>query len=190
MGVTIHTNRPTWRAPACVLEGGDADTRKVLIATSEESMRIAGLRIFGVDAPESKPQYSTATDDRLRQQEVAVGRLVNRVVESWIAERSGSPLLEVRHPGGVITFDFLLDYVGGDKYGGRVLGDLRAPDVASGEESLRDFLLQDGLARPYEGKSKRPWTGEELDRIGEYASAYLAGERRIATQRDEPAGQE
>lgn len=175
MTITIRTKRPAWRAPACVLNatGNDADTRRVLIATSEDSMRIAGLRIMGVDTPESKTQHSNAPTTEGKNYEAAVGQLVSLCVDDWIASRSGHPLLTVTHANGVIVFDFELEYVGGDKFSGRVLGDLYAPDVASGEDSLREFLLRNGLAREYDGGPKLPWTAEQLERITEYAKAYL-----------------
>jgi endonuclease YncB( thermonuclease family) len=47
-----------------------------------------------------------------------------------------------------------------DKYGGRYLA-----DVSLNGRSLADTMLEHGLARPYAGKAKKPWTAQALSHV-------------------------
>lgn len=90
------------------------------------------LRVLGIDTPEKA---------RCPDREKEAGRAVTKVVKDMINDR----LFEVQ----------LAKW---DKYGGRVLGHLYLSET----ETLTDFLLKNGMGKPYEGRKKEDWTDEEL----------------------------
>ena len=47
------------------------------------------------------------------------------------------------------------------------------PAHSEADDCLNDYLLAEGLARPYQGGTKHPWTREQLDSIIAKAKAIL-----------------
>lgn len=76
------------------------------------------------------------------------GRLVKGAVESWFAEMAMRDLRCVS--------------LGRDKFGGRFVGTFVEVGQA---QTLSHWLLSHGLARPYDGGRKQPWTDSELAEI-------------------------
>lgn len=87
------------------------------------------LRIYGIDTPEKSFRSSCDLESRM-------GEKMSRFTQSLI-KQSKSHKIIIRS---------------WDKYGGRVDGDL----ILDGK-SLRDILLQTGLAKPYFGEKKQSW---------------------------------
>jgi endonuclease YncB( thermonuclease family) len=85
----------------------------------------------------------------------SAGLAVKAVTEKWLT--AASPLFVVS--------------VQWDKYAGRFDGIIWNSDKT---ESLTDYLLAQGLVRPYEGDKKKPWGKKELAAIEAKANAILA----------------
>lgn len=83
------------------------------------------------------------------ERNTAEGRIVTAYVEWWLSL------------GGVTLVSKELDR---EKFG-RVLGDFQ---TSAHHITLCTVLLQSGLARPYTGERKVPWTVEQLARIHDY----------------------
>lgn len=108
----------------------DGDTIAVAAPYLPDPLRKElSLRIFGVDTPER-------------------GALAKCEIE---AQKSRQASAFVREKINSATKRQML-LMGWDKYGGRVLGDLVLDDV-----SLRQMLIQEGLAREYFGGFKASW---------------------------------
>lgn len=82
------------------------------------------------------------------------GRYVREVTRHWIALQN----------------KLLVRSVAADKYEGRFVGVVYGDDG----ESLSDYLLENGLAKPYDGGRKLAWSGSELAKVVERAKALLA----------------
>lgn len=111
----------------------DGDSLRLLVDLGFKLRIEADIRINGVDTPE------------VRGEQKKYGRFVREQVKQW---------LESRWLGGLTLLSYELD-----KYG-RVLGDIR-PNLPT-REPLSSFLLENRLARPYEGGTRGSWTPEEL----------------------------
>lgn len=82
----------------------------------------------------------------LRGEQKEAGAVAREAVERWLKDH--------KYDGIEIVFHCR------DKYAGRSVADFE-----SNGESLSEFLLEQGLAKPYDGGTKEPWTAEELRRI-------------------------
>jgi len=134
--------------PARIFDVHDGDTVKVLICHGGASFKI-GVRIFGVDAPEllvkSKAKM-TSNERDLALLEERAGALVRDHVKPMLWER----ILPLK----VLKWD---------KFGGRIVGDVFLQSDDGEECRLSDYLLANGLAKPYDGKRKKEkWTEKEL----------------------------
>ena len=87
------------------------------------------VRIFGVDTPEKGARAQCAQEDQRAQ-------LASKYTSQLIAQ------------GGKIQ----VTLYAWDKFGGRVLGDI----IVNGQ-SVRQGLIQNGLAREYYGEAKTSW---------------------------------
>lgn len=87
------------------------------------------LRIYGVDTPEKGSKAKCALENEKSKR-------ATQFTTELIANSQKRQIL-------------LMHW---DKYGGRVLGDI----ILDGK-SLREMLIQRGLARPYFGESKKSW---------------------------------
>ena len=123
----------------------DGDTCTAIIPFSKSFIKLS-VRVEGIDTPELHVRSKKAwKDDPERcQLEEEAGRLVRDEVK---------PLLE-----GKVCKAQLLKW---DKYGGRVIAHIW-PDS---DQSLAEYLLERGQARPYAGEKKAIWTTEELRAI-------------------------
>ena len=87
------------------------------------------VRIFGVDTPEKGARAQCASENQRAQ----------------LASKYTTQLIQ---QGGKIQ----VTLYGWDKFGGRVLGDI----IVNGQ-SVRQGLIQNGLAREYYGEAKQSW---------------------------------
>ncbi len=88
-----------------------------------------GLRVYGVDTPEKG--YRAKCDHEAKMGEMATAFTKQRIAQSTKRQ---------------------IFLIGWDKFGGRVLGDI----ILDGR-SLRQMLIQEGLAREYYGEKKQSW---------------------------------
>lgn len=121
----------------------DGDTVEVRLEYGQGISHVVGLRIAGADTPETN-----------RKAQKEAGDAVEAVVVQWIADQT----------------HLLAHYSKVDKFGGRIDGDLVAPGADSG---LAAYLLENGLARPYEGGTRGEWTEEQLSAITAAARALI-----------------
>ena len=120
----------------CVYKVIDGDTIKVLYHQGDEVHKI-DVRVNGIDTPETR---------RTSELEKEAGRVVGKIVSDKMHNR-------------LIAVKFLK----WDKYGGRMVGDVYLPSSVSTLTTLSEYLLENKLAHPYTGKTKKtPWTDEEL----------------------------
>jgi endonuclease YncB( thermonuclease family) len=124
-----------------VVDVHDGDTFTCIVDLGFCIMRKVVVRIDGVDAPEmagvSKPAAIVVRD----------------AVKTWLDRRLV--------PSRLISTSL-------DKYGrslADVIGTGKPPSDRPEENSLRAFLLINGLAKAYKGDAKQPWTTEELAKI-------------------------
>ena len=114
----------------------DGDTVEVLLDLGYRVYHRVMVRLNGIDAPESNRTASKAA-----------GMVATEAVNRWIERHAAKTPLRVE--------SFKLD-----KYG-RSVG-----DILAGEESLAEWLLGEGFAKPSGPDGKRhEWTAEELERI-------------------------
>jgi micrococcal nuclease len=78
------------------------------------------------------------------EKNTAAGKAAKRVVESKLAEHT----------------NITVESVSRDKYAGRFVG-----RVWLGEQSLNQYLIDNQLAKFYDGGKKQPWTPEELEAV-------------------------
>lgn len=88
-----------------------------------------GLRVYGVDTPEKG--YRAKCEHEAKMGEMATAFTKQRIAQSTKRQ---------------------IFLIGWDKFGGRVLGDI----ILDGR-SLRQMLIQEGLAREYYGEKKQSW---------------------------------
>lgn len=88
-----------------------------------------GLRVYGVDTPEKG--YRAKCEHEAKMGETATAFTKQRIAQSTKRQ---------------------IFLIGWDKFGGRVLGDI----ILDGR-SLRQMLIQEGLAREYYGEKKQSW---------------------------------
>ena len=132
----------------------DGDTVEATLDLGDGISAIRSLRIPNIDAPERS---------------TVAGKAVALVVQAW----ADSAIRQGR---------LMADWFGRDKFG-RGLGDLyfhppmSAPTravVAVADERLSTYLLAHGLARPYTGDKKQPWSDAELATVETLARALIA----------------
>ena len=114
---------------ADVIRVTDGDTVKVAVHIAPGHIWTVGVRVDGVDTPETmRPACA---------QERVAGRAATEFVREWLMGRA-----------------IVVDGVREDKYGGRVIG-----SILRGSESLADALIANGHARPYHGGKRTGWCG-------------------------------
>jgi endonuclease YncB( thermonuclease family) len=132
----------------------DGDSLIALIDLGFATYTLKTVRMAGIDTPELNS--GTALEKQ-------TGRYVKAQVIRWLDERMANGLILVSEKWEGA----------GDKYG-RVLGDvITASKAEKGVpallsqpvESLRAFLLNNKLARAYDGEKKSEWTDKELNAI-------------------------
>lgn len=116
----------------------DGDTLKIIIPLSEERFLKLGIRVAGIDAPETTLKGTTTPLQK------EAGILVKKYVEQLFL---GKKIIHV-----TLTHS--------DKWGGRQVGEvfLNYPS----EETLSTHLIKKGYVKPYDGKRKEEWTAEQL----------------------------
>lgn len=114
---------------ARVLRVLDGDTPAVVAEIWPGHFVVINVRVGGIDTPEKK------------------GRAKNEY-EAQLAEQASAATRQL-----IDGKDVLLYNVEYEKYGGRMLGDIKTLDGTSVAENL----ISKGLARPYDGGKKEPW---------------------------------
>jgi len=117
---------------AVVVSITDGDTLRARIpAWAHTPFEVMGLRIVGIDAPESKK--SLAKCDAEVRRGLAAKDHAKRLIKS----------------GEAVSFT----YRGPDKYGQRVLASVTLPNG----DDFAQAMIAAGHARPYTGKTKGSW---------------------------------
>lgn len=127
----------------------DGDTLKIVIPVGHDRFLKLGIRVAGIDAPETKLKGTTT------QLEKEAGLLVKQYVTRLFANKH--------------IIHIMLTH--SDKWGGREVGEvyLNYPEV----HTLSQHLINKGLVKPYDGKKKSLWTTQELAIIIEKAKKEL-----------------
>lgn len=113
-----------------VLRVIDGDTIEIEAAyLPPELHQKLGIRVLGIDTPEKAPRARCLEENMLAQQ---------------ASEYTKTLVSKAKHVE--------VDFTGWDKYGGRVLGNVRIDG-----QDLAEQLLLKGLARPYFGGKKNSW---------------------------------
>jgi endonuclease YncB( thermonuclease family) len=127
----------------------DGDTVATLVDLGYNVLYQSNCRLDGIDSPEHTTQ---------------AGQLVAKVLEVWLAQRS--------------KLGLVVNSLEWDKFGNRFVGRIRTATVFENDKSrcLNDFLLENKLAKPFDGKhAKKPWTPEELAVVEQLATQILKG---------------
>lgn len=135
--------------PCRILNVVDGDTVNVVIVESGVPSRTS-IRILGVDTPEKA---------RSTRYEIAAGLRVKQLIVKMLEEKDdGRPVIRwvVREKH--------------DKYGGRQNGDIF---FTRDGPPLSQFLLDNELALPYEGRKKVTWTREMCVNVHNRAKRIL-----------------
>lgn len=157
-----------WQCPVRVVNITDADTIKVDIAmTPRTIVHGEGLRIYGVDTPESSLRATK------NPAEVAVGKLVKEVVKRWVYAHSGEPYATVDGK----DFCYAGEFVSGDKYSGRIVTRFYGRSKRGKVSCLSDYLIENDLAFRYFGETKQTWGPDELSITEENANRILEEEK-------------
>lgn len=119
--------------PAQVVKLIDGDTVQVLVQTFPDHYLFTDIRIGEIDTPEKRSQCES---DAARKREKDKAEQASEATRQLIEGK-----------------DVLLYGVKFEKYGGRVLGDVRTESGVSAAQNLIDK----GLARPYDGRTKTSW---------------------------------
>jgi len=129
----------------------DGDSFHVVAVIHDELIRVK-TRLLGLDTPERS---------RVSSQHSIVGHLVRRVVEAILTNDDNTVVACFHHFG---------------KYG-RVLVSIRVKFAASGyleSIDLTDWLIEQGMANEYDGRTRRPeWSAEVLEYARTIASSWL-----------------
>jgi endonuclease YncB( thermonuclease family) len=136
-GVSLHIAPPVrprqdivaGPIPAHVVKLVDGDTVQVVAEVWPGQVVLTDVRIRDIDTPEKKGRAKCP-------EEAALAEKASAATQSLIGGKN-----------------VLLYNVQFEKYGGRVLGDIRTLDGVSAAQ----HLIDNGLARPYDGKTKSSW---------------------------------
>lgn len=137
-GFAITTDIPNMRPRTDVVAGPvrahvvkdvDGDTFQVIAEIWKGTFVLTDIRVNGIDTPEKKGRAKCAYEAQLAEQ----------------ASAATKALVEGK--------DVLLYNVQYEKYGGRVLGDVKTMDGTS----VADNLIAKKLAKPYDGGTKQSW---------------------------------
>lgn len=134
----------------------DGDTVEVTLDRGWKEVKVVSARIYGIDTPENK---RTKAGGELEKK---AGDLVRQVVEKWLADHSGK---QIYHAS-----------MSRPKYAFRTIARLSAgyPHFDGSDNDLSDYLLHNGLGKPYKGKAKEPWKVVELEAIIARSEEILA----------------
>lgn len=114
---------------AHVVKTVDGDTFEVMAEIWKGTYVLTDIRVNGIDTPEKKGRAKCDS-------------------EAALAERASAATKELIYDKDVLLFN--VQY---EKYGGRVLGDVKTLDG----RSVADNLVQKNLAKPYDGGTKQSW---------------------------------
>ena len=155
--------------PCKVLDCYDGDTVTVALQVGDGRLAKFTVRLVGLDTPERRPKRrgaGQAADLSGLEKEAALrvrARLLHLLLpeECPIELRQVKKRKEVRRTCGESRQIVFLEFKDFDKYG-RILGALR---LTTAGPTVNDMLVEEGMARRYDGGTRRPWTREELEHI-------------------------
>lgn len=124
-----------------VIDGDTLDVSYLIDPTSSFQFRVY-VRVAGIDTPESRPARSSV----LRDKEKQAARLCKKVVSDLFKYDASDKTM--------------INISSWDKYGGRVIGEIRVRGI-----HLGTYLIANKLARAYNGKKKADWLETQLDDI-------------------------
>lgn len=127
--------------PVKVIRVIDGDTIEAIVCVSKKCRIIMSIRISGVDTPEIRSYKGHSLYEK------EAGLVVKKEVEKLFTV-------------GQIVYTDMIEW---DRNGGRIVADvyLTFPDGTQ-KMMLSEYLLENKLAKPYNGKEKKPeWTDEE-----------------------------
>ena len=122
----------------------DGDSVRLEIDMGFKIYRHIDVRLIGIDTPETRGNS--------RKAGLMVRDVVEKIIMAW-------------YKGDI---PFYLESTKLDKYG-RVLG-----EITDERTRVADFLLLEGFAKPYQGKTKSPWTEEELKSVEKLAGQFIS----------------
>lgn len=138
------TSPETFDCPVISFSVVDGDTQHAILDRGWRTTQGITTRLEGVDAPEKN---------------TSAGQLVSKIVELWL-----TPICQTKYRLRWLSREL-------DKYG-RSVGTFI--DREHPAESLSDYLIQMGLAKPYDGKAaRRYWTDAELDQVVQNAKKII-----------------
>ena len=114
---------------AHVIKTVDGDTFEVMAEIWKGTYVLTDIRVNGIDTPEKKGRAKCES-------------------EAALAEKASAATKELIYDKDVLLFN--VQY---EKYGGRVLGDVKT----LGGLSVADNLTRKNLAKPYDGGTKQSW---------------------------------
>lgn len=117
--------------PAQVVKLIDGDTVQIVAQPWKDHYVLTDIRIGEIDTPEKKGRAKCAA-------------------EADLAEDASAATRQLIEGKTVMLYNVKFE-----KYGGRVLGDIRTPEGISAAQNLIDRQL----ARPYDGGTKQSWCG-------------------------------
>ena len=151
----------------------DGDTINLLLDLGFDTTHWVSSRLMGLDAPETRYLYQRATGTLVKN--VALKWLLEAEAKHSLLQRSDPDGWPKRYPEWDKPFEsrsrlrYNSTQTEKDKYG-RSLGIIIDPDH---DISLNRYLLNQGIARPYDGGRKGVWTEKELNGINARCKAIL-----------------
>lgn len=124
-----------------VIDGDTLDVSYLIDPSSSAQFRVH-IRVAGIDTPESRPPLSSLLRDKEKRAAEACKQTVSDLFKCDESDKA------------------MINVASWDKYGGRVVGEIRIRGI-----HLGNYLITKGLAHPYDGKKKADWLETELDGI-------------------------
>lgn len=143
-----------------VLDAYDADTCRVALRMSDDTLAKFTVRLHGIDAPERKPSKQAQFRELEKKAAMRARARLLMLVTNYAVDLSFDRTT-AKEECGKSTKLVHLSGTSFDKYG-RILGTLRE---LNDTQSINDRLVQEGWVRTYDGGTRVNWTKSELESI-------------------------
>ena len=132
----------------------DGDTVKAVVDLGFYTKWEGSIRVYGVDTPELRTSFAL---------EKHAGTLVRDCVVRWFVDI-----------GDAVDSLFFQSFEK-PKFAGRAIGSVffDDPNFDDTTQDLTNFLNCNGLAKPYTGGTREPWTDDQLHAVIAAAEKYL-----------------